>query len=69
MFEPHRCHCVVTLSKNINPSLVLAQSRKTRLFITERLLIGREESNQINKQNNRKGLETNSLGQRFLELQ
>ena len=22
-FEPHRCHCVVSLSKNINPSLVL----------------------------------------------
>ena len=30
----------------IYPSLVLAQPRKTRPFITERLLIGRKESNQ-----------------------
>ena len=45
-FEPHRRHCVVSLSKNINPSLVLVQSRKTRPFITERLLKGRKESNQ-----------------------
>ena len=28
-FEPHRRHCVVSLSKNINPSLVLVQPRKT----------------------------------------
>ena len=47
--EPHRRHCVVSLSKNINPSLVLAQPRKTRPFKTERLLIGRKESNQTNK--------------------
>ena len=39
-FEPHRRHCVVSLSKNINPSLVLVQPRKTRPFITERLLMG-----------------------------
>ena len=45
-FEPHRRHCVVSLSKNINSSLVLVQPRKTRLFITERLLMGRKESNQ-----------------------
>ena len=45
-FEPHRRHCVVSLSKNINPSLVLVQPRKTRPFITERLLMGRKESNQ-----------------------
>ena len=45
-FEPHRRHCVVSLSKNINPSLVLVQLRKTRPFITERLLMGRKESNQ-----------------------
>ena len=51
-FEPHRRHCVVSLSKNINPSLVLVQSRKTRPFITERLLMGRKESNQTNKTNN-----------------
>ena len=50
-FEPHRRHCVVSLSKNINPSLVLVQPRKTRPFITERLLMGRKESNQTSKFN------------------
>ena len=49
--EPHRRHCVVSLSKNINPSLVLVQPRKIRPYITERLLMGRKESNQTNKQN------------------
>ena len=50
-FEPHRRLCVVSLSKNINPSLVLVQPRKTSPFITERLLMGRKESNkQTNKQ-------------------
>ena len=44
-FQPHRHHCVVSLSKIINPSLVLVQPRKTRPFITERLL-GHKESNQ-----------------------
>ena len=48
-FEPLRRHCVVSLSKNINPCLVLVQPRKTRPFITERLLMGRKESNQTNK--------------------
>ena len=43
-------HCVVSLSKNINPSLVLVLPRKTYAFITERLLMGRKESNQTNKQ-------------------
>ena len=47
-FDPHRPLCVVSLSKNINPSLVLVQSRKTCPFITERLLMGRNESNQTN---------------------
>ena len=47
--EPHRRHCVVSLSKNINPSLVLVQPRKTRPFIAERLLMGRKESNQTTK--------------------
>ena len=51
-FEPHRRHCVVFLSKNINPSFVLVQPRKTRPFITERLLMGRKETNQTNKQTN-----------------
>ena len=46
-FEPHRRHCVVSLSKNINPSLVLVQPRKTRPYIKERLWMGRKESNQI----------------------
>ena len=51
--EPHRRHCFVSLSKNINPSLVvLVQPRKTRPFITERLLMGCKESNQTNKQTN-----------------
>ena len=43
--EPQRQHCAVSLSKNINPSLVLVQPRKTRPFITDRLLIGLKESN------------------------
>ena len=46
VLELHRRHCLVPLSKNINPSLVLVQPRKTCPFITERLLIGRKESNQ-----------------------
>ena len=45
-FESRWRHCVVSLSKNFNPSLVLVQPRKTRLYITERLLMGRKESNQ-----------------------
>ena len=42
-FEPHRRHCVVSL--NINPSVILVQPRKTRPFLTERLLMGRKGSN------------------------
>ena len=45
-FEPHRRHCVVSLSKNISPSFVLVQPRKTRTFITESWLMGSKESNQ-----------------------
>ena len=45
-FKPH---CVVSLSKNVYPSLVLVQPRKTRAFITERLLMGPKESNQTKK--------------------
>ena len=33
-----------------NPGLVLVQPRKTRPYITQRLLMGRKESNQTNKQ-------------------
>ena len=39
----------MSLSKNINPGLVLVQYRKTRSFITEKLLMGLKESNQTNK--------------------
>ena len=39
----------MSLSKNINPSLVLVQPRKTSPYITERLLMGRKEANQRNK--------------------
>ena len=48
-FEPHQRHCIVSLSKGINPSLVLVQPRKICPFITERLLMRRKESNQTNK--------------------
>ena len=37
-------------AKHINPSLVLVQPRKTRPYITERLLMGRKDLNQTNKQ-------------------
>ena len=33
-------------ARHTNPSLVLVQPRKTRPYITERLLMGRKESNQ-----------------------
>ena len=48
-FESHWCHCVVSLSKNIDPTLVLVQPRKSHPFLTKRLLMGRKESNQTNK--------------------
>ena len=38
------------LARHINPSLVLVQPRKTHPYVTERLLMGRKESNQTNKQ-------------------
>ena len=43
-FEPHRR----PWARHIYPSLVLVQPRKTRPYITERLLLGRKESNQTN---------------------
>ena len=51
-FEPHRRHGVVVLEQDtmIYPCLVLVQPRKTRRYITERLLMGRKESKQTNKQ-------------------
>ena len=45
-FEPHLRHCLMSLSKNINPGSVLVQPRKTRPYITERLLMEHKESNQ-----------------------
>ena len=45
-YESHRRVCVVSLSKNINPSLVLVKPSKTRPCLTERLLMGRKEPNQ-----------------------
>ena len=65
-FEPHRRHCVVSLSKNINPSLGLVQPRKTRPFITERLLMGRKESNQTNKQINIPSMQNELIDTQFL---
>ena len=53
-FELHKYHCVLSLSKNINPSLVLVQPKKTRPFITERLLMGRKILNQTKQRNLRK---------------
>ena len=38
-------------ARHIYPSLVLVQPRKTRPCLTERLLMGRKESNQTNKTN------------------
>ena len=43
--EPHRRHCVVSLSRHITHSLVLAQPKKTCLYITEILLMGRNNIN------------------------
>ena len=43
-------------ARNINSSLVLVQPRKTLPYITERLLMGRKESNQTNKQSTEKGI-------------
>ena len=56
-FEHHRRHCAVSSSKNINPSLVLVQPRKTRPFIAERLFMGRKEANQTNKHHQIKAIQ------------
>ena len=49
-FEPHRRHCIVVLEQDtFILTLVLVQHRKTRLYITERLLMGHKESNQTKK--------------------
>ena len=48
-FEPRWRGCVVSMSKNINPSFVLVHRRKTHHFIIERLLMGCKESNQTKR--------------------
>ena len=50
-FGPCRHHCAVVLELGtFYPSLVLVQPRNTYPCLTERLLMGRKESNQTNKQ-------------------
>ena len=39
-------HCLVALSKKVYPSLVLVQPRKTRPWLTERLLMGHNQIKQ-----------------------
>ena len=38
--------------RHINPNFILVQPRKTRPYITKRLLMGRKESTQTNEQTN-----------------
>ena len=40
---------MLSLSEHVYPSLVLVQPRKTRPYITDRLLMGHKELNQTNK--------------------
>ena len=47
--EKVRKEATIRIRYNQVPSLVLVQPRKTRPYITERLLMGRKESNQTNK--------------------
>ena len=49
MFKSQRRYCVLSLSKDINPSFVLVQHKKAHPFLTERLLMRHKESNQTNK--------------------
>ena len=65
-FESHRRHCVVSLSKNINHSLILVQTRKTCPFITEILLMGCKESNHKWKVTNQKAQVTSKYDQSTL---
>ena len=71
-FEHHGHHCVVSLGKNIKASLVLVQPRKTRPHITERLLIGRKESNKKNhlglKYQNKNDTRHNNFSAKFIKL-
>ena len=65
-FKPHRCHCVVVLEQDtfILAYIVLVQPRKTRLCLTERLLMGHKETNQTNK---RTQTHNNTTKSEFLE--
>ena len=47
--SPASLRCVLEQDILINPSLVMVQPTKTCPYITERLLMGRKESNQTNK--------------------
>ena len=51
----------MSLSKNINPSLVLVQPRKTRPFITERLLMGCKNQIKQTKKNYENGFQAISF--------
>ena len=61
--SPASLRCV--LKSDINPRLVLVQPRKTCPFITERLLMGRKESNQTNNCGNCTNYETCAKLDRF----
>ena len=55
-----KCHIVGNhMSRLIYPSLVLVQPRKTCPWLTERLLMGRKESNQTKQTNRVKYLQHN----------
>ena len=60
-FEPQRRHLIVSLSKHINPCLILVQPKKTRPYITERLLMGRKNQIKQNQLPTQKA-KTNSAG-------
>ena len=49
MFEPHRRHCVVSLSNTL--ILSTGSTQEDPCFITERLLMGHKESNQTKQRN------------------
>ena len=56
--------CCGPCARHIYPSLVLVQPRKTRPCLTERLLMGRKESNQT-KTNHNKSCLLLSLAEMF----
>ena len=50
-FEPHQHHCFLSLSKTHLSQLSTGSTQEDLSLITERLLMGRKESNQTYKQN------------------